>query len=537
MKKILLVCALLFFFVLPANAIGYIKYATVFSPTTGVRKTVVVGDPLAFKGDKKSPGGYVLETSYNYVLQMPGQLGFTVVTDYKTTLSRSITTSASTIYVSSLTTKDGHSLTMADLGSKVFFTIEPGSNKEEIVMCTGIGTLSWTSCTRGLAFYATSTAAVTANQKSHSAGSAIVMSNVHYVYDQLVDKDTANTIEGVKTYVSYPEIQSYVAPTSNTQFAPKKYVDDVISAGAPDATETTKGLTELATGAEAAAGTSSGGAARLVLPASIANSASSANTIVPVTGADGKLSANFIATSSDYSWTGTNTFSNINLATSTITGPLNITASTTFSGATTTFDSNRTLGAGFIHFQYKTDTGTSTWSRPTGVTKIKVKVVGGGGGGGSCSTGCSVTGGGGGGGYCEKIIDVSATSSINFYVGGADSWSTFGTNGYYCYANKGGSANNTPTGQSGGSAVGGDLNITGQMGGSGFTNASSDTVGNGGSSILGFGANAPYAQHGGTTGGQAGLMYGGGGSGCNCTGGGCSCSGGSGAQGIIIIEY
>ena len=288
MKKFLLTLALLFTMLIPQVQADTIRYATVFHPITGERKVVVVGDPLAFQG------GFILETSYNYILQEPGQLGFTVVTNYKTTLSRSISSTASTIYVSSLTTKDGHVLTMADLGTKVFFTLEPGSNKEEIVMATGVGTLSWTGVTRGLAFYATSTAAVTANQKSHSAGSAIVMSNVHYVYDELVDKDTADTISGLKTYVTYPQIQTYAAPTVDEQLAPKKYVDDVISSGAPDATEGVKGISELATGAEAAAGTSSGSASRLVLPASLATSTSQvAQNSIPVTLSTGKLDTSF----------------------------------------------------------------------------------------------------------------------------------------------------------------------------------------------------------------------------------------------------
>lgn len=300
MKKILLTIGLLLAMAIPQVNADTIKYATVFSPTTGDRKVVVVGDPYAFAG------GYMLETSYNYIIQSPDQLGFTVVSNYKTTLSRSITSTASTIYVSSLTTKDSHVLTMADLGTKVFLTIEPGSNKEEIIMATGIGTLSFTNATRGLAFYATSTSAVTANQKSHSAGSAIVMSNVHYVYDQLVDKDTANTIDGVKTYTSSPIVPYSTASSSAASVG---YVNATAVAGAPDATASVKGVVELATGAEAAAGASAGSTTGgLVLPASIAKSSSSATNIIPVTGADGKLSANFIATSSDYTWTGTNTF-------------------------------------------------------------------------------------------------------------------------------------------------------------------------------------------------------------------------------------
>jgi hypothetical protein len=299
MRKIKLLVLLLL--LIPALSIAKeTKKATVFNIYTGIRKVVEVGDQNAFRGD------YVLETknqdlisywqnkidkglsqeelykvpeiywqevtpkiiqlisregelgsseqkfitckgkSCDKYLKAEAPLGFSVVSNYKTTLSRSISSTASTIYVSSLTTKDSHVLTMADLGSKVFLTVEPGSNKEEIVMAEGIGTLSWTSVTRGLSFSGTSTAAVTANQKTHSAGAAIVMSNVHYVYDELVDKETADTISGVKTFNSLPKIGTYTAPTADEEFAPKKYVDDTTLSGAPDATETVKGNIELA---------------------------------------------------------------------------------------------------------------------------------------------------------------------------------------------------------------------------------------------------------------------------------------------------
>lgn len=384
MKKTFLTLALLFTMLIPQVKADTTQYATVFNIYTGVRKVVTVGDQTAFNGN------YVLETktqnliSYwqtklnannmsqaeiykipeifwqtitpqiikiipkdgevgsigektitckgkecDKYLKAEAPLGFTVVSNYKTTLSRSISSTASTIYVSSLTTKDNHVLTMADLGTKAFFTLEPGSNKEEIVMATGVGTLSWTSVTRGLSFSGTSTAAVTANQKSHSAGSAIVMSNVHYVYDELVDKDTADTIDGLKTYSTYPRIQTYAAPTVDEQMAVKKYVDDVALQSAPDATATVKGVTELATGAEAAAGATAGGTTGgLVLPASLATTtANVAGNHVAITDTDGKLKQDLLDLTEDFTFSGDNTF-----ATSTFNSLTS--ASSTFTGIT-----------------------------------------------------------------------------------------------------------------------------------------------------------------------------------------------------------
>ena len=128
-------------------------------------------------------------------------LGTSVVTGYKTTLRSSMTATQSYIPVASLTTKDNHTITMADLGSKTFLSIETGSSKEEIVSSTGITSLNWTGATRGLAFYGTSTDSIAANRKSHNAGSIVIMSNVHYVYDELVDKDSADIIDGKKTFI------------------------------------------------------------------------------------------------------------------------------------------------------------------------------------------------------------------------------------------------------------------------------------------------------------------------------------------------
>ena len=55
--------------------------------------------------------------------------------------------------------------------------------------------------------------------------------------------------------------------------------------------------------------------------------------------------------------------------------------------------------------------GSSTWTVPTGVTKIYAEIWAGGGGG-------SLTGGGGGGGYTAGIINVTPGGSVSYNVGG-----------------------------------------------------------------------------------------------------------------------
>lgn len=179
-----------------------------------------------------------------YVDKKGDLLGFSVVSRYKTTLESSMTSSQTTIPVSSITTFDGHVLTMSDLGDAVYLTVEPGSSREEIIKCTSIASSYWATCTRGLAFYGSTETSVSANQKAHNAGAIVVMSNVHYVYENLVDKDADETINGVKTYTSFPEIATSTALcTTNGQLCNKYYIDTVGAGGFTSVNaSTTRGL-------------------------------------------------------------------------------------------------------------------------------------------------------------------------------------------------------------------------------------------------------------------------------------------------------
>lgn len=225
MKKLFII-SIAIMLMIPSLSLAIDNKATVFNPKDGTRKEVSIGDPTAFNG------GYLLETSYGYTIPDGKTLGFSVASGYDKRLSRSITSSASTIYVTSTLSKDGHQFTMADFGSKVFLTIEPGGSKEEIVMCTGVTSTTWTGCSRGLAFYGTSTTAVSANQETHSAGSRIIMSNVHYVYEQLIDNDTDQTLSGSISFTgttSFSVIPTMptTVPTDSNQVASKAYVDTI----------------------------------------------------------------------------------------------------------------------------------------------------------------------------------------------------------------------------------------------------------------------------------------------------------------------
>lgn len=74
--------------------------------------------------------------------------------------------------------------------------------------------------------------------------------------DTKMSKTGDETVAGIKTFSSSPIVP---APTTDLQAATKKYADDLAIAGAPDASETVKGLVEIATQTEVDAGTDTGG--------------------------------------------------------------------------------------------------------------------------------------------------------------------------------------------------------------------------------------------------------------------------------------
>lgn len=275
---------------------------------------------------------------------------FGLVTGYKTTLSVGLSDGGSetTVTVSSLTTRDSHTLDMTDIGDIGFIVINPGASTMEILSFTGITTSTkvFTGVTRGLPFYGTSTARVAANVKSHGAGETVVITDNHQWFtEQLVNVDDTQAIKGLKTFptstAAAPRYGDGVNlsgfPTST--FGHLDYINSVASSGAADATEGIEGVVKFATIAETAAGTatSSGAGFGIVPQNKYFSATSTATTTIPVTMSNGQLSPSFISTSSDYTlsgnnaYTGTSTFSGgefrINNASNTI-------GST---GATTTF--------------------------------------------------------------------------------------------------------------------------------------------------------------------------------------------------------
>jgi len=183
--------------------------------------------------------------------------------------------------------------------------------------------------------------------------------------------------------------------------------------------------------------------------------------------------------------------------------------------------------------------GTTTWTVPAGVYRVKVRVWGGGGGGAGSNSAAYGSGGGGGGGYAEKRVAVTPGQAITVTVGGqgpagnyVSSGGAGGTSSFGAYVSATGGAGGTwssvaGTGGAGGSGSAGDLNITGQTGGPGIGG-----TGGAGGSAPGGGSGA-FGGNGGAAGN--GIWPGGGGGGYGTQGS--NGPGTWGAAGAVEVSY
>jgi hypothetical protein len=179
------------------------------------------------------------------------------------------------------------------------FTIDEGRSDMEFVCGTVSGT-TVSSLERGIDPL-TGTSTNSTVKFAHRVGS-----NVKVTDFPLIQR-LRNLTYGIE---QFPNLLSYdtdllIVPGSPTStLATKYYVDNTAFSGAPDADEDDKGIGELATAAEAAAGTSLGTTlARLLLPASLANATPSASIIIPVTSGAGKLAQGFLDLTQHFSFT------------------------------------------------------------------------------------------------------------------------------------------------------------------------------------------------------------------------------------------
>lgn len=167
-----------------------------------------------------------------------------------------VSLSETSVTVDNFTLPDGTNITMTMFGDTGYGTFEPGTAKEENFKFTGVtqngnGTATLTGVTRGLKFVSPYDADTNLRQ-GHGGGTPMVLSNSAPFYNELSGKDNDETITGTWTFTNpnYPRMNTATPPpTDDEQLATKKYVDDVAIAGAPDATNSVKGITKLSVAA------------------------------------------------------------------------------------------------------------------------------------------------------------------------------------------------------------------------------------------------------------------------------------------------
>ena len=292
------------------------------------------------------------------------------------TLSGSgVSGSATSIGLVSLTIpQTSYEILDADVSGTFYVTLEPGSRtRQELVSCTTVAqsssdtTATLSGCTRGLLPISPYTASST-YQFAHGGGTSLVFSNPPQLYEEFAARGNAESITGIWTFSSttIPRLDSYLAPTLDYQFAPKKYADDLAIAGVADGNYSTFGGFILATTSQVIAGTATSTATRyLVLPSQLSNTTSSAKNIIPVTKTSGKLSQGFLDLTEAFTFSGGVTS----------TGALVQSATSTFSvipilPASNPTDDNQAARKAYV--DTKGITATSTWSYQEGLTSHAV---------------------------------------------------------------------------------------------------------------------------------------------------------------------
>jgi len=486
-----------------------------------------------------------------------------------------------TLTLQTFTQIDGTLIQMSQLGTIAFLTLEPGNGtNEEQVSFTGVtqnsnGTATLTGV-KYVAFVYPYTA-TTGLSKTHAGATTAILSNTSGFYNEFVNKNTDGMVNSLITFSSanIPQQDSYLAPMLDAQFAPKKYVDTVAVAGAPNANTTTKGIVQIATQAQVDAKTLVGStSAYLVQPLNtqrstllsdyVLDTSPSANiiTIAPSPAISAYTAGQTFslkvlntntsaAVSVNVNGLGAKNIVKLNGSTSPAVGDIAVGQiitleydGTNFQLVTPVANAPATLSSISNFSNRIIYTSSSTFVTPTGISTVYVTLNGGGGGGGGATTGSSQVasaGGGGSGGYLSRYpYIVTAGSSYIVTVGSAGIGATSGTTS----ATAGGNSVFDSLIVTGGGA-GNSQNGAGNANGGGAGSPNGTSGGNGNSGTSGAGANS-YSGLGGTsvtpTSGNALAGKNASGTGAGASGGSIEVAtavigGGNGAPGIVIIEW
>lgn len=471
---------------------------------------------------------------------------------------------------------------MAQLGTSIAYaTIEPQTSRSEFISFTSItqnsdGSAALTGVTRGLTRTPAGslcTASTTLAQR-HSAQSIAILSDSPCLFAEYSVKRNDEAISGSWTFPT---------PTNGSNPATKDYVDTHVNGGTVSvdrvvvagtagesfipgaivyfdkdqgkwyrtdgdfASTTENVLIGIAQGAGSAGLSVSGGMLIQGLDTTQVNLTTGNKIYISGTAGATSTTAGTASRQIGVAKSATTMYvaQKIDLSVMTNSTTTNATTTGAFFVATTTNPVVGSFPLYDIGKNFQAFTSSGTWTKPTGVTRIKVTAVGGGGSGGSPGSN-GLGSGGGGGGTCIRSIDVQGTSTVNVIVGTGGAQPAVNNQGNagnptyfssYCTATGGGGGIKTEdnVGGAGGTALFGQLNITGQVGGSSATaNASTTLSGAGGSSWMGRGGlgnkNSSSASSG------LGIGFGAGGAG-GAGSPGNQAQGAAGTDGIVLIEW
>lgn len=442
-------------------------------------------------------------------------------------LAESISSSSTAFILNSITGWDGSALTSSDFGTEAWGVLrDPNNSRIEFFKWdpTTIANGTTTGITvslRGLKFTGDLSTEVTANKLTWTKNQTIVElgANPAQLYQWL-----------------------------------KEYADDLAFAGVSDASATVKGIVEEATQAETDAGTTAGAtAARLYVNPSTIRAGNYNDYVADTGAADAYVIAPSPAitsyvTGQIFVFKATNTNTGASTINVNSLGVKNIKKNVTqdliagdivasniyqivYDG--TAFQILAPYGATKPTVRtYVAADSPATWTKPTGLKYIHVRVQGAGGDGAKA--------GGGGGAYAEKTIgaaSLGATETVTIGAAGVGSGNT--SFGSHVTCGNGTDASSSTPG-TGGTASGGDININGQNGGEYSGDSSNEFGGQGGGSILGnagtFSSNVSATS---AKNPAAATGYGAGGGGAaDATDGSPTGTPGTGTQGIVIVtEY
>jgi len=149
-------------------------------------------------------------------------------------LAASINASSTTIQLNNILGWDGVALSSSIVGDKLYAVLRNDANTAIEIMeldPTTIASASITITRRGLGFDGDLTTETTANKLTWIKNETIVElgTNPPQLYAQFVKTSDAQTVDGVKTYSSFPLKSGSVTPSALNEFATKSYVDSVVT--------------------------------------------------------------------------------------------------------------------------------------------------------------------------------------------------------------------------------------------------------------------------------------------------------------------